>query len=279
MERKNEMLYTTGEFAKFFSIKKDTLFYYDKIGFFSPARVADNGYRYYTASQIPLFGAMLSMREMNVPISEIRDYFEKQSPEELTVFVRNQLERIDKEIEKLRKIRINFTMLKAAMEEIRSASLDLPVIEYVEDKYFIYGDKNVDDNETSDEQWWNIYGEFMTKYEFFGLANIGSVISRENINAGRFQRVDRLFIPAEKGKGQLRAGGEYITIYYKGEYSGIGRAYRAITDFAAKRDYVITGDAYEEYLVTEIAVADKRDFITKISVAVKKSSQAKGEDI
>ena len=52
MKRKDENLYTTGAFAKYFGIKKDTLFYYDEIGLFSPAFIGENGYRYYTASQI-----------------------------------------------------------------------------------------------------------------------------------------------------------------------------------------------------------------------------------
>lgn len=34
MNRRDKKLYTTGEFAKKFNIKKDTLFYYDKIGLF-----------------------------------------------------------------------------------------------------------------------------------------------------------------------------------------------------------------------------------------------------
>ena len=29
-ERKNEKLYTTGAFARYFGIQKDTLFYYDR---------------------------------------------------------------------------------------------------------------------------------------------------------------------------------------------------------------------------------------------------------
>lgn len=37
MSRKQEQFYTTGEFADYFNIKKDTLLYYDKIGLFSPA--------------------------------------------------------------------------------------------------------------------------------------------------------------------------------------------------------------------------------------------------
>ena len=43
MQRKKEKYFTTGEFAAYFGIRKDTLFYYDRIGLFQPEGVGDNG--------------------------------------------------------------------------------------------------------------------------------------------------------------------------------------------------------------------------------------------
>lgn len=71
MKYNKKITYSTGEFASHFGIKKDTLFYYDKINLFSPAGVMENGYRYYTASQIEPFRTLLSFRELNVPIKNL----------------------------------------------------------------------------------------------------------------------------------------------------------------------------------------------------------------
>ncbi|MEK4207855.1 MULTISPECIES: MerR family DNA-binding transcriptional regulator [Paenibacillus] len=62
MIRKNLTNFYTGEFAKLFGIKKDTLFYYDKIKLFQPAGISDNGYRYYTLQQLDTFWAIQSLR-------------------------------------------------------------------------------------------------------------------------------------------------------------------------------------------------------------------------
>ena len=40
----------TGEFAKLVGVTKHTLFYYDKIGLFSPEIKLENGYRFYSFS-------------------------------------------------------------------------------------------------------------------------------------------------------------------------------------------------------------------------------------
>ncbi len=45
--KKNKTYFTTGEFAKLFGIKKQTLFYYYQCGIFKPDLTGENGYRYY----------------------------------------------------------------------------------------------------------------------------------------------------------------------------------------------------------------------------------------
>ncbi len=37
MEKKSELYFTTGEFARILGVRKHTLFHYDEIGLFSPA--------------------------------------------------------------------------------------------------------------------------------------------------------------------------------------------------------------------------------------------------
>ena len=44
--------FTTGQFAKLCSTTKETLFHYDSLGLLKPARVGENGYRYY---RLPVF--------------------------------------------------------------------------------------------------------------------------------------------------------------------------------------------------------------------------------
>ena len=72
---KEERLYTTGEVAKMFAIKKDTLFYYDRIGLFSPVtRKGSTSYRYYSSKQLKILDTIISMRDMGVSIDELKEY-------------------------------------------------------------------------------------------------------------------------------------------------------------------------------------------------------------
>lgn len=46
---------STGEFAKICNVKKHTLFHYDDIGLLKPDYYDENGYRFYSYSQLNLF--------------------------------------------------------------------------------------------------------------------------------------------------------------------------------------------------------------------------------
>lgn len=61
-----EQFFTPVEFAKLFNIDKQTLIYYDNQGIFTPEFKNENGYRYYSINQIPLFSVLLSLRKLNI---------------------------------------------------------------------------------------------------------------------------------------------------------------------------------------------------------------------
>lgn len=73
MEQK---LFTSGEFAKFCNTTKDTLFHYDDINLLKPAKIAPNGYRYYSANQAFLFDMISLLKEVGLSLEEIKIYMD-----------------------------------------------------------------------------------------------------------------------------------------------------------------------------------------------------------
>lgn len=80
---KNPQYLTTGEFARLCGVSKHTLFHYDELGVFSPAVKAENGYRYYSMAQIDVFFVISTLKELDIPLREIKAYLDRRSPEEL----------------------------------------------------------------------------------------------------------------------------------------------------------------------------------------------------
>ncbi|MEY8544866.1 MerR family DNA-binding transcriptional regulator [Clostridium sporogenes] len=270
MDRKNFRTFTTGEFAKRFGVKKDTLFYYDKIGLFKPAGISDNGYRYYTIPQFDIFWVIQSLRDLKFPLKSLDNYLKAPSPQELITLSKNQLNKVDEEIEKLIQIRSILNRIVLRSEEALNAPLDKVILMDIKEEPILYSDKNPLKSDTSNEEWSDYYEEFFKKTELKGPAFVGSVIDKNDMLSGRFGRIDRLFVRVDKPDATIKPAGLYAVTYYKGSYESIVDFYKGFMRKIKEQGFTICGDAYEEYLLNILATQNSRDFVTKISVAVKK---------
>lgn len=270
IDRKNFRTFTTGEFAKRFGVKKDTLLYYDKIDLFKPAGKSENGYRYYTIPQFDIFWVIQSLRELNFPLKSLNNYLKAPSPEELIALSKNQLNKVDEEIEKLIQIRSILNRIVIQPEEALNAPLDKVILMELEEEPILYSDKNTLKSDTTNEEWSSCYEEFFKKTELRGPAFIGSVIDKNDLLSGRFGRIDRLFVRVDKPDVTIKPAGLYAVTYYKGSYESIVDFYKGFMRKIKEQGLTVCSDAYEEYLLNVLATQNSRDFVTKISVAVKK---------
>ena len=93
---------TTGEFASAMGVSKDTLFHYDDIDLFCPEKVSGNGYRYYSIYQMETFDTIRMLRDLGMPLKEIRDMLAHRSPERVMHVFAEREQQIDRQIEKLK---------------------------------------------------------------------------------------------------------------------------------------------------------------------------------
>ena len=101
---KKERYLTTGEFARLTGVTKHTLFHYDAIGLLCPEVKLDNGYRYYTFSQLDIFEIISSLKELNMPLQEIKAYVDGRTPESLLKLFERENLIIEERMQKLRQM-------------------------------------------------------------------------------------------------------------------------------------------------------------------------------
>ncbi len=267
MKRKNEESYTTGEFARYFGIKKDTLLYYDKIGLFSPAGVRPNGYRYYTPAQVEAFGALRSLREMNVPIQEIREYFGSPTPARLKEMAAKQAEKLQEEIRRLRETQLLFEKLAAMVAEANEAPKDRVLIRSLPAARYSYSRPASSGASGIGQQWLDMYSRFLEETGATGAVPVGSIVSREDLQNRQFGRIARLFIQRRNGES-VREGGQFAVIYHQGDYETVPGVYPFFLDEIERLGFCAAGDAYEDYLIAELATARPEEYVTRITVRI-----------
>lgn len=90
-----------GEFAKIAGISRRNLLFYDKIGLFSPAAVAKNGYRCYTPEQFYTLDTINILKTVGMPLKDIKDFLQTRTPEKAVELFSRQEQELLSEIERL----------------------------------------------------------------------------------------------------------------------------------------------------------------------------------
>ena len=95
--------FSTGEFAKLCNVNKKTLFHYDEIGLFKPEIVKENGYRYCSIYQLEIFDMIYTLRDLGVPLKEIKSFMDKRNPNSVVELFEYKTNEIENEIKLLRR--------------------------------------------------------------------------------------------------------------------------------------------------------------------------------
>lgn len=92
MSEGKNTLFTIGQFAALHGINKKTLMWYDEIGLFQPAVISEeNGYRYYNYYQSSVLETILMLRDMKVPLADIKSFIKNRSAESMEILLKEML--------------------------------------------------------------------------------------------------------------------------------------------------------------------------------------------
>ena len=101
MKKYLENYFTTGELAKACHVLRKTLLYYDKLGLITPEVIMDNGYRYYKRAQLFLLELVITLRNLDIPLTTIQKYLANRSLANYQKLLNQQQNNIHEEIQRL----------------------------------------------------------------------------------------------------------------------------------------------------------------------------------
>ena len=90
--------YTVKLLAKLSGISSRTLRFYDEINLFKPKYVGDNKYRYYHESQLIKLQQILFLKELDLPLAEIKHILKEEDLNQIDLLVKNRNKLIAKKL-------------------------------------------------------------------------------------------------------------------------------------------------------------------------------------
>lgn len=266
MNKKDSMLFTTGQFAKFHNINKRTLHYYDEIGLFSPAVKKENGYRYYTYLQSPNLEMLLTLRELDMSVEEIQQYMGNRSAEALIALFQTKAKEIDENISRLREIRRLLIEKKKLLQLPKQVDMDaIEMIPYKEEYLLLsrsitgtYGDL---DMAMLIENTQKLQQHRMFNHVYGTMIGVEAFLKKEGEECF-FTKVEK---PIRKKGLFPKPAGMYLRGFCIGNWDQLPEIYEKILEFAKKKDLVVEGYFYEEG-INELAIHTMEAYITQVTV-------------
>lgn len=273
MLNQSEKLFTAGQFAKMHGINKRTLMYYDDIGLLSPIKRGNNSYRYYSYMQSQTLEILLSLREIDVSIEEIKQYMNNRSPQALVNLLSEKINQIDEKIEKLTELQSMLLDKKTTVQRhLQIVNETIEIIECPEAYFYLSRFiRDVSANEESEiimEHSAECHTHRFYNHTFGAMLPSSAILNRD------FSGYEYYFTKVNENNKELknlhiRPAGSYIRMFHKGYWDTYSLAYQRIITFLEENHLSITGYAYEESIIDQMCISSKDDFVAEILIRVK----------
>ena len=272
MEKKSKLL-TIGRFADLHGINKKTLMWYDEIGLFHPASIdPENGYRYYSYHQSSILETILLLRELDVPIDEIRPFMKGRSAVSMEQLLRKKIEDLDRDMAHLRAVRKTLTYHRQNM--LTLLTTDLSEIGVIEKKERTLVTIDVHPDTPFDKLVESIVAE-TKKYQLRRLhdASYGTMIAVESLYRGDLMDYSKMFIeipsPIKKDGLHIQAAGKYLRAFYRDSPKDSAACYQRVFDHAEAHGLVLSGFSYE-VIINENVIGRTEDAVVQIEIPIEK---------
>lgn len=280
---KNNRYLTAGEFARTAGTTKDTLFHYDDIGLFSPEIRADNGYRYYSIEQLETFDVIYTLRELDMPLSQIRHYLEHRSPRAFLELLRKEEEIVQRKIRLLKQTRKWIQGKSRQVEnsfviEQALAARNLPDLEEgclrlqeFPEQYMVCIHSDMTEDMEVARRIGDLY-DYCDMAGYKSVYNVGYIQQEDCLKKGVFSEYHTMYMlfddPPVRLKYIVRPAGTYLCGYHTGHWEKIGDTYRKLFEFAHRRCLKPDAYFYEDYILDALTVKSLEEYVTRIAVKV-----------
>ncbi|KNF08634.1 transcriptional regulator of multidrug-efflux transporter, MerR familiy [Gottschalkia purinilytica] len=268
-----------GEMARLHNISSQTLRYYDKIGLFKPAYIDENNnYRYYGIEQFAYLDSILFLKELGMPLEDIRQYFENRNLNTVIDILEENEERIKNQIEILN-VRLNSIQNKVKLikkyKNINNFG-KCRLKRFSKRKMVKLDFKNSRDNiafEYTIKKLSNLLKDELCLFN--GLISV--ILGKEELmtnNYGYWKGVSLLFEEdiSEVKEFSIIPEGEFATIVFNGPYENGEEHYHNLINWIKENSLEILGDGLIVTITDASFSGVEDEYITEIQIPVKHSN-------
>lgn len=261
------------EFAALSGISRKLLIFYDNNDILHPHMIDSmNGYRYYSYRQIDTASVIVSLRKTGMSLDSIREYLARRSPENLIQTLEAQEQVLEQQIIRLEQIKgmiqDRTRKTRRGMEEEVGAIR----VECQPEENLFLGPQLPKEYDL--DAGWTFLPEFFSECQKENIQLgfiIGTMVTKANLLSGVWKTPDHYFYQLPKGlypEYTIKPQGRYVVGTEYADFGQTACLYHKLLYYIEENQLKISGNAYEEYLIDEIAEADPSHYKLQIAIQI-----------
>lgn len=268
---KNKLI-KISEFAKLCNVSKQTLIHYHKVGVIEPDYIDSRGYRYYSVAQYNAFEVIDMLRELDTPLSEIRDYLQNKNEEDFIKLLDKKHLEVKSKIKRLK----NSLKIIEARKDLTQYGLEIQESCHIWERYcdrewIIRGDF-ISGNEPDDYS--RAVSVFVKNTHHINLPihSIDGIVEKETLLGNGDCPLSYFYarIPKKCKGAIIKPEGDYVITIHKGSYDTVATTYDRLKEYIKEHHYEISGDAYEDVVWDSCSKDNEDEFLTQVSIQIDK---------
>lgn len=281
--------YSIGKVSSLCNVSIKTLRYYDEIGLLIPDyRKDDSNYRYYTHEQILTLFIIRRLRNLGVPLKEIKDIICQKDAESMERCIRQRLEEISRSIEALNDQYAEGQLLLERLEKghdlletehpgwstegIRVEEIPLsPVLFTRRIK------KNYKNSDVSVDRWFELF-EMVSHHKLKATGPV--ILTYHNNPLEQFYQNDcdleisiQVNEPADSPASKDFGGFLAVTALHIGRNEDIIQTHIKAIKWLNQHGYTIAGPISEEYIISPVDIENEADHITRVIIPIERQEK------
>ena len=265
---------TIGDVSKIYGISKQTILYYEKLGLFLPAKIEENGYRYYTLEECYRLEIILTLKKLNLSLKDIQDYVEHRGPHMLKTLLEDARYGFDREINDLYTNKMNLERTLFNLERYLKIPQNRLFFGMKEESF--YALTPYDATETGKKKLFTLLEHQARLIEEvpFKAIQIGMAIDGEDYEQGDIIKYSHYCTDVGfdyEGDMDIvtRPRGMYLEMFYTGLYEEQAQwMYDKVSSYLSYEGLQIAGPVYIEPVRNYWTEIKREDYLSKITVPV-----------
>lgn len=272
--------YKINEISKLYSIGKDSLRYYERIGILNPKRDV-NGYRMYGFSDISRLNVINELKNLGFEIRRIKELLSERSVEATLNMLDMEIKEINSKINELEILKKKLLLRRINIENEYSESSfgNICEVDFPERKCIQLSDRIMRDEEV-DFMIKKLQEKHSKNLYILGNSMIGATVDFDFIpgkqymdddfeNSAKFSMYDSVFcIVNDENYDFIIPEGRYISVKYRGNYNQTNYYIMKAVNYAMEKGLKLISNPLEIYHIDvhETEIID--EFITEIQIQV-----------